>query len=154
MSASVHRSRVNALVDAYDTKLMTLATIVIVRDYLEYVGLPSDIGEAYVADIEARNIVADDQSTEVFVPPVLVPDIDGNRPRNPTGNEDEDLRSELAMFRRVLTETKNMSNRIEKMCDKYPNSPDVQRLGAVTARLETQAVKARHLTEAIIDNRF
>ncbi len=153
MSAA-HRTRVNALIDAYDTKLMTLATTVIVRDYLKYVGLSCDIQEAYDADIEARNLLAADGSTEIFVPPAMVPDDEGNHPRNPTGDVDEDLRSELAMVRRICTETENEANRVEKMGDKHPNDKDVQRLVATFARLETQAVKARHMSESIIDHRY
>jgi len=151
---SVHEARVNALFDAYNVKLMTLATTAKVRNYLNQVGLKSDIGQAYTADIEARNLIADDQATEVFVPPVLVPDIDGNRPRNPTGNEDEDLRAELAMMRRICTETEHEANRVEKMATKHPRDTDVQRVAAAVARLETQAVKVRHMTESIIDHRF
>ena len=154
MTAASHRARVGALFEVYDTKMMTLATTAKVRDYLNKVGLPSTIQQAYDADIEARNLLAADKTTPTFVPAALVPDDQGQHVRNPTGMADEDIRSELAMERRVCSEVENMANRVAKMGDKHPKDNDIQRLVAVTARLETQAVKTRHLTESIIDSRF
>lgn len=148
---NVQDERVRKLTDWYFVQNKKLHTTVGVRNFLvSNCGIPTTLQQAYAADIEARNVGNKDHSTKTVVAPAFT---DGYA-RNPLGDADEDLESEVAMLRRECSEIENSAARFDKYAEKHPNDIDVQRLAQLVGALENKAIKLRHQVEALITTRF
>lgn len=148
MSETAHQLRVAALVDYYRQggKLHSTAEV---RTWLNLARNRIGLEQAYRADIDARNELNRDPTTDQVVPAAKVQDAAGDHVRASDWSADDDLARVMTFAREVTTKSSNLTFQSKKVSDKHPANIDLMRFARDSAALGQQAVALRIEIERI-----
>lgn len=128
-----------------------------VNEIREFLGLPrtrAGTRSAYKADITARNNINADPTTPIVVPAPKVQEENGDWSRRSRGNADHDLERAVVFGDEITTKFKNLSHQLDKVCDKFPDDLDINRLARKWAVVGQQAIELKQRLEQIRADRL